>query len=82
MKLSTVADQTMGLKLMTDKQVKKPKVKLIGKNGNVFNLASIVKQALIKNKQPDKAKEFTEKLFKTHSYNDALCLMMEYVDVC
>jgi len=42
MKLSTVADQTMGLKLMTAKQIKKPKVKLIGKDGNVFNLAVLL----------------------------------------
>ena len=37
MKLSTVADQTMPAK-----QVKKPKVKLIGKDGNVFNLAVLL----------------------------------------
>lgn len=59
----------------------KPKVKLIGTDGNVFALAGKVKAALIKNHRPDLAKEFMEKLVKQESYNDALTLMMEYVDV-
>jgi hypothetical protein len=58
----------------------KPKVKLIGQDGNVFNLAGIVHHALEKAGQKDKAKEFTEKLPKCHSYDEALMLMLEYVD--
>lgn len=59
----------------------KPKVKLVGTDGNVFSLAGKVKAALIKNKQPDLAKEFMEKLVKQPSYSDALVLMLHYVDV-
>lgn len=59
----------------------KPKVKLSGTDGNVFALAGKVTEALKKAGQGDKAKEFTDKLFKSGSYDDALVLMSEYVEV-
>jgi len=61
--------------------IEKPKCRLIGANGNVFNLAGIVSTTLKKAGQHDKAKEFTTKLFQCEDYNKALVLMMEYVDV-
>lgn len=60
----------------------KPKCKLIGTDGNVFALAGCVSKALKKAGQADKAKEFTSKLFKCGSYDEALALMDDYVDVC
>ena len=60
---------------------KKPKVKLSGTDGNVFALAGQVSRALRKAGQEDKAKEFSSKLFSMGSYDEALQLMMEYVDV-
>jgi len=59
----------------------KPKCKLIGTNGNVFALAGRVTRALKEAGQGDKAKEFTTKLFQCGSYDEALQLMMNYVDV-
>jgi hypothetical protein len=59
----------------------KPKVKLSGKDGNVFNLIGICSAALKKANQPDKAKEMSEKCFASGSYDEALCIMMDYCDV-
>ena len=59
----------------------KPKCKLTGTNGNVFALAGKVSAVLKKAGQPDKAIEFTGKLFECGSYDEALRLMVEYVDI-
>ena len=60
---------------------KKPECQLIGTDGNVFALAARVCSALRKAGQSDKVKEFTERLFRSKSYDDALVLMGEYVEV-
>ena len=59
----------------------KPRCKLSGVDGNVFVLAGKVTRALKDAGQHDKAHEFTNKLFQTKSYDEALQLMHEYVDV-
>jgi len=59
----------------------KPKCKLTGTDGNVFALAGRVTACLKKANLPDQAKEFSSKLFSCGSYNEALQLMMQYVDV-
>ena len=59
----------------------KPDVALVGQNGNVFNLAGLCSQALRKVGQNDEAKEMTKKIFKASSYDDALCIMMDYCNV-
>jgi len=56
-------------------------VKLVGTDGNVFALAGKVSGALKRGGYPELAKEFTTKLFQQSSYDDALALMMEYVEV-
>jgi len=61
--------------------VKKPKCKLVGTDGNVFALAGVVSRCLKKAGQPEKATEFTSKLFQCGSYDEALCLMGDYVDI-
>ena len=60
----------------------KPKCKLVGTDGNVFALAGRVTGVLKKARQYEEAKEFMDKLPKCKSYDEALQLMMEYVDVC
>ena len=59
----------------------KPKCKLAGTDGNVFALAGQVSRALKRAGQPEQAKDFQGKLFKCGSYDEALQLMMEYVEV-
>mgnify|MGYP001589215783 len=60
----------------------KIRVRLIGENGNAFNLIGLVDNALRKAGQLEKAKEFLGKAMQAGSYNDLLCLCMEYVDIC
>lgn len=63
------------------KEVKKPKVRLTGQDGNVFSLIGLCSRALKQAGQADKAKEMSEKCFKAGSYDEALQIMMEYCDV-
>lgn len=59
----------------------KPRCKLIGENGNVFNIIGLVNRTLKADSQPDKAKEFTEKAFACRSYSEVLSLLTDYVEV-
>ena len=63
---------------MSDKQ--KPKVQLVGQDGNVFNLLAICTRALKRAGQSEKAKELQDRVTSCDSYNKALVIMMEYVD--
>ena len=58
----------------------KPHCKLTGTDGNVFALAGRVSAALKRAGMPEKAKEFTDKVFACESYDAELRLMCEYVD--
>lgn len=60
----------------------KPRVELLGTDGNVFNVIGLVAKALKEAGQPDKATEFTKRAFKAHSYDEVLVLLQEYVEVC
>jgi hypothetical protein len=57
------------------------KVKLTGKDGNVFNLAGIATNALRAGGYPDLAKELQSNLFRCHTYDAALSLICDYVEV-
>lgn len=59
----------------------KPTCKLIGTDGNVFALASKVNSVLKKEGLHEQAEEFKQKLAKCKSYNEALGLMGDYVDI-
>jgi N-formylglutamate amidohydrolase len=60
----------------------KPKCKLIGEDGNIFNLMGIVSRTLKKAGQQEKADEMTKRIPKeAESYDEALAILMEYVDV-
>jgi len=61
--------------------MEKPRVKLVGENGNVFNLMALCSRALKNAGQEDKAKEMRDKIFSCGSYNEALAIMMDYCDV-
>jgi hypothetical protein len=57
-----------------------PKVKLVGEDGNVFNLLGICVRALKKVGQHEEAKELQKRVFGCGSYDEALVIMMEYID--
>lgn len=59
----------------------RPICQLTGTDGNVFMLAAKVINALKKAGQRAEAQEFMDKLPKCESYDEALSLMMEYVEV-
>ena len=60
----------------------KPSCKLIGENGNIYNLMSIASRALRENGQSEQADEMFERITKTaESYEQALGIIMEYVEV-
>lgn len=59
----------------------KPRCKLIGENGNIFNLIGIASRTLRRAGYSDKAKEMSDKVTKSGSYSEALSIIMEYVEV-
>lgn len=61
--------------------MEKPIAKLIGQDGNVFNLVGIASKALRKANQADKATEMTEKVFGSGSYEEALNIIGEYCEI-
>ena len=61
---------------MTDK----PRVKLVGTDGNIFAILGRCKQALKNAGQPDRAEELAQRVFKATSYDEALGICQEYVD--
>ena len=60
----------------------KPKCKLIGQDGNVFNIIGLVRKELVNAGLKDQANEFKSKAFASHSYEDVLTLCSDYVDIC
>ena len=59
----------------------KPICRLVGEDGNVFNIIGRVSRSLKMAGQVDQAKEFTSKAFSAGSYDEVLRLAMEYVEV-
>lgn len=60
---------------------KKPKVKLTGKDGNVFNLIGICRNALRKAGQPTEAEQLMRECFAAESYSHALQIMAKYCEI-
>ena len=61
--------------------MERAKVKLIGEDGNVFNVIGLVSKALKRNDQKAESDEFTAKAFKCNDYDEVLALVQEYVEV-
>ena len=61
---------------------KKPDCPLIGQDGNVFNLIGIASQTLRRAGMPEQAAEMSSRIqTEAHSYEEALCIIMDYVNV-
>jgi uncharacterized membrane protein len=63
-------------------KIKKPKAKVLGQDGNVFNIISICSKALKKDGQKEQANQMTERVYSSGSYDEALQIMMEYCEFC
>ena len=59
----------------------KPKCRLIGQDGNVFNIIGLVKRALKDSGKSDKASEFVRRAFSANSYDEVLTMAGEYVEI-
>lgn len=58
----------------------KPIAKVLGEDGNVFNLIGICLKAMKKAGIKDKCEEMTNKVTSANSYDEALLIMQEYVE--
>lgn len=59
----------------------KPDCKLIGENGNIFNLVGIAARTLRQNDMAEQATEMRNRVFSSGSYDEALCIIGEYVNI-
>lgn len=61
--------------------MEKPKCALIGQDGNIFNLVGIASRTLKQNGMKEEAKEMSNRVFCSHSYDEALNIIGEYVEI-
>ena len=59
----------------------KPDCPRIGANGNIFNLMGIAARTLAENDRNDEAKEMCRRVIQCGSYDAALCVIGEYVNI-
>lgn len=59
----------------------KPDCALIGQDGNIFNLMGIASRTLKENGLGDQAKEMRERITSSGSYDEALGIIGEYVNI-
>lgn len=60
----------------------KPKVQLSGKDGNIFVLMGVASEELKRNNMKEEAEEMTNRIFfEAGSYEEALHIIQEYLDV-
>jgi hypothetical protein len=60
---------------------RKPKVRLTGQDGNVFNLLGVCSRALKKAGRLEEARAMQQRVFQAGSYEEALGILGEYVDI-
>ncbi|MBQ8999230.1 MAG: hypothetical protein IJ086_11165 [Clostridium sp.] len=59
----------------------KIEVELIGQDGNIFNLVAIASRALERNGQREAASEMQDKVYNSSSYDEALMIISDYVEI-
>lgn len=59
----------------------KPNCPLIGEDGNIFHLVGIAARTLRRNGMSAEASEMTSKVFDSGSYEEALGIIGEYVNI-
>ena len=60
---------------------RKPDCKLIGENSNIFNLMGIASKTLKQNDMKNEAAEMCQRVYQSGSYQEALVIIGEYVDI-
>ena len=63
--------------------MEKPTCKLIGENGNIFNLMIIASKTLREHKKYEQSEKLIQRIIggEAQSYDEALQIIMEYVEV-
>lgn len=59
----------------------KPDCELIGQDGNIFSLMGIASRTLRNNGMAEQASEMCTRIRASESYNSALCIIGEYVNI-
>lgn len=59
----------------------KPDCKLIGEDRNIFNLMARASRTLRENDLSEEAKEMRERITSSGSFDEALCIIGEYVNI-
>lgn len=61
---------------------KRPKCPIIGADGNIFNIMGIASRTLKHSDMAEKSKEMCSRVTSSGSYDEALGIIMEYVEPC
>lgn len=61
-------------------KMKKPTVKLLGEDGNIFVISGKARNALKKAGLEEQGNEMINRVFKAKDYDEALRIVMEYVE--
>ena len=64
-----------------DRIKNKPDCKLIGEDGNIFNLLAKASVILKDNGLSEESKEMYQRVTSSGSYGEALCIIGEYVNI-
>lgn len=59
----------------------KPDCALIGQNGNIYNLVGLAVRTLREHDLKEQAAEMKDRVFASGSYEEALCIIGEYVNI-
>ena len=80
--LSDYVDNRLGGFLSEEMaEKKKPDCKLIGEDGNIFNLMGIASKTLRQNGMEEQAVEMRDRICASGSYGEALCIIGDYVNI-
>jgi len=58
----------------------KPQCPIIGADGNIFNVMGIAARTLKRSGMPEAANEMRERVMESGGYDNALAIIMEYVE--
>ena len=59
---------------------KRPQMKLVGEDGNIFAILGRASKLLRENGQPEKAKEMSDRVYQSGNYYQALHIISKYVE--
>ena len=79
--LSDYMDIKLGGYIQSQQTQQKPDCPLIGQDGNIFNLMGIASRTLKENGMSEQAREMWQRITQCHSYDSALCIIADYVNI-